>query len=30
MKISDLPGLGVELDQDWLLAHRFKGETGWA
>jgi L-alanine-DL-glutamate epimerase-like enolase superfamily enzyme len=30
MKISDRPGLGVELDQDWLLAHRHEGETGWA
>lgn len=29
MKISDRPGLGVELDQDWLLAHRWPGEPAW-
>lgn len=30
MKISTRPGLGVDLDHDWLLAHRFAGEPEWA
>ncbi len=29
MKISDRPGLGVTLDEDWLKAHRFAGEPYW-
>ncbi len=29
MKISTAPGLGVELDQDYLKAHRFAGEPWW-
>ena len=30
MNISNAPGLGVELDDDWLDTHRYAGETGWA
>jgi galactonate dehydratase len=30
MRISTAPGLGVDLDLDWLAAHRFKGEPIWA
>jgi galactonate dehydratase len=30
MTVSDAPGLGVTLDEDWLLAHRWKGEPAWA
>jgi galactonate dehydratase len=30
MKISDVPGLGVDLDLDWMAAHRWKGEPVWA
>ena len=30
MTVSDAPGLGVDLDFDWLSAHRFKGEPDWA
>jgi L-alanine-DL-glutamate epimerase-like enolase superfamily enzyme len=30
MKISAAPGLGVELDEDYLKAHRFEGEPYWA
>ena len=30
MKISTAPGLGVELDEDWLKGHRFEGEPYWA
>ena len=30
MEISTAPGLGVELDQEWIAAHRYPGETGWA
>ena len=29
MKVSDAPGLGVELDDDWLKGHRWKGEPVW-
>ena len=29
MTISDAPGLGVDLDLDWMAAHRFKGEPVW-
>ena len=29
MKVSTAPGLGVELDQDYLLAHRWPGEPDW-
>ena len=29
MRISDQPGLGVDLDQEWLLSHRWPGETDW-
>lgn len=30
MKVSDRPGLGVDLDLDWILANRHPDETGWA
>lgn len=30
MEISTAPGLGVTLDEDWLMANRHAGETGWA
>lgn len=30
MKISTAPGLGVELDEDYLKAHRAEGEPYWA
>ena len=30
MTVSDAPGLGVELDLDWMAAHRWKGEPVWA
>jgi len=30
MQVSTAPGLGVELDPDFLDAHRWPGETGWA
>jgi L-alanine-DL-glutamate epimerase-like enolase superfamily enzyme len=30
MKISTRPGLGVDLDHDWLATHRFAGEPEWA
>ena len=29
MTISTAPGLGVELDDDWLKGHRFPGEPWW-
>ena len=29
MTISDRPGLGVDLDLDYLVSHRFKGEPIW-
>jgi len=29
MQVSMAPGLGVELDQDWISGHRFAGEPGW-
>ena len=29
MKVSDAPGLGVDLDLDWLSAHRWPGEPDW-
>lgn len=29
MAISNAPGLGVDLDLDWLEAHRWKGEPVW-
>jgi galactonate dehydratase len=29
MRISDAPGLGVALDEDYLAAHRFAGEPYW-
>lgn len=29
MKVSDAPGLGVELDNDWLVGHRWTGEPAW-
>ena len=29
MLVSDAPGLGFELDHDWLSAHRFAGEADW-
>jgi L-alanine-DL-glutamate epimerase-like enolase superfamily enzyme len=29
MTISKAPGLGVELDDDWLKGHRFQGEPWW-
>jgi galactonate dehydratase len=29
MKVSNAPGLGVELDQDHLVSHRWKGEPDW-
>ena len=29
MTVSDAPGLGVELDNDWLVGHRWKGEPVW-
>jgi L-alanine-DL-glutamate epimerase-like enolase superfamily enzyme len=30
MKVSDAPGLGVEIDLDWVSAHRYAGEPDWA
>ncbi len=30
MQVSTAPGLGVTLDEDWLMAHLWPGETGWA
>lgn len=30
MQVSDVPGLGVDLDLDWLSAHRWPGEPDWA
>jgi hypothetical protein len=30
MKVSTLPGLGLDLDQDFLKAARFDGEPWWA
>ena len=30
MRISDAPGLGVTLDEDYLKGHRFAGEPYWA
>ncbi len=30
MQVSTTPGLGVDLDPDFLGAHRWPGETGWA
>lgn len=30
MQVSNAPGLGVDLDLDWLAAHRFKDEPIWA
>jgi L-alanine-DL-glutamate epimerase-like enolase superfamily enzyme len=29
MLVSSLPGLGVELDQDYLKANRAEGEPWW-
>jgi len=29
MKVSTKPGLGVELDEDWLKGHRWAGEPYW-
>lgn len=29
MQVSMAPGLGVELDQDWISAHRFAREPDW-
>jgi len=29
MQVSMAPGLGVELDQDWISAHRYAGEPDW-
>jgi L-alanine-DL-glutamate epimerase-like enolase superfamily enzyme len=29
MQVSTAPGLGVELDQDWISGHRFAGEPDW-
>jgi len=29
MQISTAPGLGVELDEDWLKGHRFEAEPYW-
>jgi galactonate dehydratase len=29
MQVSTLPGLGVELDEDYLAGHRFDGEPYW-
>ncbi|MBL8593008.1 MAG: hypothetical protein JNK01_09995, partial [Devosia sp.] len=29
MQVSMAPGLGVELDQDWISGHRFAGEPDW-
>lgn len=29
MKVSDAPGLGVDIDEAWLEAHRWKGEPYW-
>ena len=29
MQVSMAPGLGVELDEDWISGHRFAGEPGW-
>jgi L-alanine-DL-glutamate epimerase-like enolase superfamily enzyme len=29
MQVSMAPGLGVELDQDWIAAHRYAGEPNW-
>ena len=28
-RISDKPGLGVELNEDWVRAHLMPGETRW-
>jgi len=30
MAISKAPGLGVTLDEDWIMANRHTGEAGWA
>jgi galactonate dehydratase len=30
MKVSTAPGLGVELDEDWLKGHRWADEPYWA
>jgi len=29
MKVSDAPGLGVEIDLDWVSGHRYAGEADW-
>lgn len=29
MKVSHLPGLGIQLDQDYLKSHRATGEPWW-
>ncbi len=29
MKVSDAPGLGVEIDLDWVSGHRYAGEPDW-
>lgn len=29
LQVNDTPGLGVDLDHDWINAHRYPGETGW-
>ena len=29
MRISDAPGLGVTLDEDYLMAHRWADEPYW-
>jgi hypothetical protein len=29
MKVSTLPGIGVDLDQDYLKANRAEGEPWW-
>jgi len=28
-RLSDAPGLGVELNEDWVRAHLMPGETWW-
>ena len=30
MQVSDAPGLGVELDLDYLAAHRWPGDPAWS
>jgi len=30
MQYPEGPGLGLEIDEDWLKQHTAKGETGWA